>query len=127
MTEPLACGFARDIFSDSLSGIAPSRWPHRAAVLLVCITFPLLWVGGLVTSTNAGMSVPDWPTTYGYNPFLYPLADVVLGPVGYFRRAWPSAVGSLIGMVTIGLVADHLVLRTAAMGVLDDARGVACW
>ena len=88
----------------STSGIAPSRWPHRAAVLLVCITLPLLWVGGLVTSTNAGMSVPDWPTTYGYNPFLYPLATWFYGPRDIFYEHSHRLFGSLIGMTTILLV-----------------------
>ena len=32
-------------------------------------TFLLIGLGGLVTSHEAGMSVPDWPTTYGYNMF----------------------------------------------------------
>ena len=49
-----------------------SRWPHRWATLLVCATFPLIWVGGLVTTHDAGMAVPDWPGTYGYNLFAYP-------------------------------------------------------
>lgn len=54
------------------SNTMPSRLPHRLAVVLVCAVFPLIWVGGLVTSSKAGMAVPDWPTTFGYNMFLYP-------------------------------------------------------
>lgn len=73
-------------------------------MLLVCITFPLLWVGGLVTSTNAGMSVPDWPTTYGFNPFLYPLATWFWGPWDIFVEHGHRLLASLIGLVTIGLV-----------------------
>ena len=53
----------------------PSPWPHRAAWLLACATFPLIVMGGMVTSFGAGMAVPDWPSTYGYNLFLYPLAS----------------------------------------------------
>lgn len=49
-----------------------SAWPLRLATVLVCAVFPLIWVGGLVTSGDAGMAVPDWPNTYGYNLFLYP-------------------------------------------------------
>ena len=42
--------------------ISPSRlWPHRLAVALALVTFPLIWVGGLVTTYDAGMAVPDWP------------------------------------------------------------------
>ena len=45
---------------------------HVAAVLTLCVTFPMIFLGGLVTSHHAGMSVPDWPNSYGYNMFLFP-------------------------------------------------------
>jgi cytochrome c oxidase assembly protein subunit 15 len=48
-------------------------WLHRFAVLTAIITFLLLGLGGLVTSHEAGMSVPDWPTSYGYNMFALPI------------------------------------------------------
>jgi len=48
-------------------------WLHRFAVLTAIITFFLLGLGGLVTSHEAGMSVPDWPTSYGYNMFALPI------------------------------------------------------
>jgi cytochrome c oxidase assembly protein subunit 15 len=38
---------------------------HRFAVLAVVATFPLVFVGGAVTSKNAGMAVPDWPLSFG--------------------------------------------------------------
>ncbi|HEX7618954.1 MAG TPA: COX15/CtaA family protein, partial [Verrucomicrobiae bacterium] len=47
-------------------------WLHRFAVLTAVVTFFLLGIGGLVTSHEAGMSVPDWPTSYGYNMFALP-------------------------------------------------------
>ena len=42
-------------------------------MLTAIITFFLLGIGGLVTSHEAGMSVPDWPTSYGYNMFALPI------------------------------------------------------
>ena len=39
----------------------------------------MIFVGGLVTGTDAGMAVPDWPTTFGDNMFLYPLSKMVSG------------------------------------------------
>ena len=57
---------------------------------LRCVTFPLIWVGGLVTTYDAGMAVPDWPGTYGYNLFAVSLADLARRPVGSVHRAWPS-------------------------------------
>ena len=54
-------------------------WLHRLAVLTAVTTFVLICMGGLVTSTDSGMAVPDWPTTFGYNMFLYPLSKTVSG------------------------------------------------
>ncbi|HEX5484304.1 MAG TPA: COX15/CtaA family protein [Terriglobia bacterium] len=42
-----------------------SRWLHRYAVFVACMTFLLLIAGALVTSNDAGLSVPDWPTSFG--------------------------------------------------------------
>jgi heme a synthase len=38
---------------------------HRLAVALACWTFLLIIAGALVTSNDAGLSVPDWPTSFG--------------------------------------------------------------
>jgi heme a synthase len=38
---------------------------HRFAVFIACATFVLIIAGALVTSNDAGLSVPDWPTSYG--------------------------------------------------------------
>ncbi len=83
-----------------------SLWPMRVAKLITFLTFPLIWVGGLVTSTDAGMAVPDWPTTYGYNMFLYPWETWLLGPWDVFIEHGHRLLGSLVGMVTI----VHLVV-----------------
>lgn len=82
-----------------------SPWPLRWAMLLCSLTFPLLWVGGLVTSTDAGMAVPDWPTTYGYNMFAYPLSTWFFGPWDLFVEHGHRLLGSLVGLLTIGLMA----------------------
>jgi cytochrome c oxidase assembly protein subunit 15 len=42
-----------------------NRSHHRFAVLLACWTFVLIIAGALVTSNDAGLSVPDWPTSFG--------------------------------------------------------------
>ena len=54
-------------------------WLYRLAVLTAVTTFILICMGGLVTSTDSGLAVPDWPTTFGYNMFLYPLSKTVSG------------------------------------------------
>jgi heme a synthase len=42
-----------------------NRTHHRFAVFTACVTFLLLIAGALVTSNDAGLSVPDWPTSFG--------------------------------------------------------------
>ena len=49
-----------------------NRSLHLMALFTAAVTFPLIFMGGLVTSHSAGMSVPDWPNSYGYNMFLFP-------------------------------------------------------
>ncbi|WP_424317752.1 COX15/CtaA family protein, partial [Candidatus Methylomirabilis sp.] len=56
-----------------------SLWPHRFALVTAASTLVLIFVGGLVTNTGAGLAVPDWPTTFGYNMFLYPWSQMVGG------------------------------------------------
>jgi len=80
-----------------------SRLPHRLAVLLVCAVFPLIWVGGLVTSSDAGMAVPDWPSTYGYNLFLYPWTTWFFGPWDIFVEHGHRLLGAAAGFITIAL------------------------
>jgi cytochrome c oxidase assembly protein subunit 15 len=65
----------------------------------------LLWVGGLVTTTDAGMAVPDWPTTYGYNLFLYPWQTWLAGPWDIFVEHGHRLLGALVGALTIVLAA----------------------
>ena len=81
-----------------------NAWPHCMAVLLVCATFPLIWVGGLVTSYDAGMAVPDWPGTYGYNLLLYPWTTWFFGPWDLFIEHGHRLLGATAGILTIGLL-----------------------
>ena len=81
-------------------GASVSVWPHRLAVMTACATFPLLFIGGLVTSKGAGLAVPDWPTTFGYNMFLYPWSKMV-GNIFYEHSH--RLVASGVGLLTIVL------------------------
>jgi cytochrome c oxidase assembly protein subunit 15 len=77
-------------------------WLHRFALLTAIATFPLLFVGGLVTSSGAGLAVPDWPTTFGYNMFLFPWSRMV---GGIFYEHSHRLIGSVVGLLTIILSA----------------------
>lgn len=109
-----------------------SPWPHRLAVALVCATFPLVWVGGLVTTHDAGMAVPDWPNTYGYNLFLYPWSEWFLGPWDLFiehgHRLFAAAVGLLciVFVIVVWRAESRRWVRHAALLalVLVIAQGV---
>jgi hypothetical protein len=65
--------------------------PHVIALLMAAATFSLIFMGGLVTSHQAGMSVPDWPNSYGYNIFLFP-PRLWIGGILYEQPA-----GALVG------------------------------
>jgi len=43
----------------------PTLWLYRYSLLLVFCTLLLILAGGLVTSHEAGLAVPDWPLSYG--------------------------------------------------------------
>ncbi len=71
---------------------------HVFALLTTVLTFVLLCSGGLVTSKGVGMSVPDWPTTYGYNMFAFPLSQWV---GGVFYEHTHRLLASGIGLLTV--------------------------
>src|SRR5260370_513953 len=75
---------------------------HRLALFTACCTAFLIFVGGLVTSTQSGLSVPDWPTTYGWNMFAFPPSKWV-GGILYEHSH--RLIASTVGFLTIVLAA----------------------
>ena len=73
---------------------------HRFALFTACCTAFLIFVGGLVTSTESGLSVPDWPTTYGWNMFTFPFSKWV---GGIFYEHSHRLVASFVGFLTVVL------------------------
>jgi cytochrome c oxidase assembly protein subunit 15 len=71
------------------------------AIVMCCATFPLIFVGGLVTTMQAGMAVPDWPNTYGYNLFLYPLSTWIAGPWNIFVEHGHRLLGAGVGFFSL--------------------------
>jgi cytochrome c oxidase assembly protein subunit 15 len=96
-------------------------WLHRTALLTTAATFPLIFMGGLVTSHGAGMSVPDWPNSYGYNMFTFPPSQWV---GGIFYEHTHRLMGTVVGMLSIVLtvvawrVERRRWVRWLATGVL---------
>ena len=62
------------------------------------MTILLICSGGMVTSKNVGLAVPDWPTTFGYNMFLFPVSKWVGGIL--FEHTH-RLMGSVVGFLTI--------------------------
>lgn len=80
---------------------------HRWAIFTACLTAILLFSGGLVTSHGVGMAVPDWPNTFGYNMFAFPVSH------------W---IGGIFYEHTHRLIATFVGLSTAVLACLLWAR-----
>ncbi len=65
---------------------------------VVVATLGLIFLGGQVKSHDAGLSVPDWPTTYGVNMYLFEWSKMV---GGIFHEHLHRLVASFIGMLCI--------------------------
>jgi heme a synthase len=68
---------------------------HRFAVVLAVFVFFLIVAGALVTSNNAGLAVPDWPTSFGS---LYKIPPMV-GGIKYEHGH--RMLAEFIGLLTI--------------------------
>jgi len=82
-------------------------WLDRFGWLTAAATFLLLGLGGLVTSHEAGLAVPDWPTSYGYNMFLFPMR---FWQCNIFFEHTHRLLASFVGLLT-GILAVWLWLR----------------
>ncbi len=74
-------------------------WLHRYATLVACATFFLIIAGALVTSKDAGLSVPDWPLSFGR--LMPPMVGNVLYEHGH--RMVAAFVGLLATILAIWL------------------------
>src|SRR2546423_11496237 len=74
------------------------RWLHGFAWFTSVATLLLICSGGMVTSKGVGLAVPDWPTTFGYNMFLFPVSKWV---GGIFFEHTHRLIASTVGLLTI--------------------------
>jgi len=95
------------------------RGLHRFAIFTACATLVLIVAGALVTSNDAGLSVPDWPTSFGS----YYKIPRMVGGVQYEHghRMMAEFVGllTIILAVWTWLVDNRLVLRLLALGAIS--------
>jgi cytochrome c oxidase assembly protein subunit 15 len=110
------------------------RLLHWYAIFVAASVLVLICSGGLVTSHGAGMAVPDWPNSFGYNMFLFPISRWVGGVL--FEHTH-RLIASGVGLLTIALciltwvIEDRLwvkwltaiaVLAVIVQGVLGGLR-----
>lgn len=106
-------GFVLTSLLLSLAGAYCARWlppalrrttigPQHLTWVVIAATLVLISAGGAVTGYQAGLAVPDWPNSYGYNMFLYPMARMTGGI--YFEHAH-RLLGALVGLATVALCA----------------------
>ncbi len=88
-------------YESAVQGPSYRRAQFWCALAVMVSVFPLIWMGGLVTSHGAGMSVPDWPNSYGYNMFLFPPSKWI---GGIFYEHTHRLLGTLSGLLSIALV-----------------------
>jgi cytochrome c oxidase assembly protein subunit 15 len=98
-----------------------ARLGHRLAWLTVAATLVVIVAGGLVTNTGAALAVPDWPTTFGQNMFLFPWSQMIGGVL--FEHGH-RLLGALVGVLTLaaGLAVwwtePRPRVRTLALGLV---------
>lgn len=94
-----------------------ARWLNRFAWFAAVATLLLICSGGMVTSKGVGLAVPDWPTTFGYNMFLFPVSRWIGGIFfEHTHRLIASAVGFLTIILAVWLWRTEAWLRH--LGVL---------
>ena len=95
-----------------------SNWMNRFAWFTAFATLLLICSGGMVTSKGVGLAVPDWPTTFGYNMFMFPVSKWI---GGIFFEHTHRLIASTVGFLTIILAVwvwcteDRQSLRNLAL------------
>src|SRR5947199_9773037 len=117
---------------------------YRFAWFLAAATLLLICSGGMVTSKGVGLAVPDWPTTFGYNMFMFPVSNWIGGVLfEHTHRLIASTVGFLTIILavwiwrsedrqwvkTLGLIAVAAVILQGILGglrvtMLKDQIGI---
>jgi cytochrome c oxidase assembly protein subunit 15 len=89
------------------------RGLHRWSILLACCTLLLVVAGGLVTSRDAGLSVPDWPLSYG--KLMPNMEGGILYEHGHRMIATTVGLFTIVSLVWIFRVERRKWMRTLAV------------
>ena len=119
-------------------------WLNRFAWFTGFATLLLICSGGMVTSKGVGLAVPDWPTTFGYNMFLFPASKwmariffehthrLIASTVGFLTiilATWlwfvdPRRWAGILGIAAVGAVIVQGVLGGLRVTMLKDEIGI---
>ena len=102
--------------------VVPAWLLHGVAIAGAAFTWPLLLVGGTVTVHRVGMAVPDWPTTFHSNMFLYNLFEAPFGP---FAEHAHRLYGAAVGLACIAIAGVFTFARLGVRGLVPFAAVVA--
>jgi cytochrome c oxidase assembly protein subunit 15 len=98
--------------------LGASRWLNLFVWFTAFATLLLICSGGMVTSKNVGLAVPDWPTTFGYNMFLFPVSKWIGGVLfEHTHRLIASTVGFLTLVLAVWLwrAEDRQTVKTLGL------------
>jgi cytochrome c oxidase assembly protein subunit 15 len=98
------------------------RWLNPFAWFTAFATLLLICSGGMVTSKGVGLAVPDWPTTFGYNMFLFPVSKWIDGVLfEHTHRLIASTVGFLTIILAVWVWRVENRQTVKALGLLAVA------
>jgi heme a synthase len=103
-----------------------NSWHHRIAVFIAFVTLLVIVAGALVTSEDAGLSVPDWPTSYGHLLKLPPWVGGIVYEHSHRMIAWFTGMCTIVIAFWTWFVERRRWMKCLAFGALGTiiAQGI---
>src|SRR5438552_7777570 len=73
-----------------------NSWHHRTGIFIAFATLVVIVAGAVVTSEGAGLSVPDWPTSYGHLVKLPPWVGGIVYEHSHRMIAWFTGLCTMV-------------------------------
>lgn len=101
-------------------------WHHRIAIFIAFVTLLVIIAGALVTSEDAGLSVPDWPTSYGHLLKLPPWVGGIVYEHSHRMMAWFTGMCTIVIAFWTWVVDRRRWMKCLAFGALGTiiAQGI---
>src|SRR5438105_14261689 len=100
-----------------------TTWLNRFAWLTAVATLFLICSGAMVTSKGVGLAAPDWPTTFGYNMFLFPVSKWIGGVLfEHTHRLIASTLGFLTIILAVWLCRPEDRPEVRTLVLLADSQ-----